>query len=453
MRLLQAVARPFVVFVERFYPDPLVFAIALTALVFVLAWGLTPAAPLELVVHWGGGLERLLTFMAQISITLISAHALAHTDPVRRALIALSRVPQSAFWAYAFTCFVAGVAALISWAFCLVVGALVAREVAIQARDRGIEVDYPLLVASAYGGLVIWHMGYSGSAPLFVATPGNALESALGGLIPVTETIFAPWNAALALLTLVTVPFACALMAPPRGKAIEIPDHIVSRGDDASSDAAALEGAPPTLAQRLDRSRLFTLGLGALLALYLVHWFATRGLDLNLNIVNWTFLASGLLLARSAAHYVRLVARASMTVGQVLIQYPLYAGIMGIMVGSGLASVIAGWFTAIASAQTLPFWAFLSGGLINMFIPSGGGQWVVQGPIFIEAAKALGTTPAHIVMGVAYGDQWTNMIQPFWTIPMLAIAGLHMRAIMGYCFVILIATFFIFGGGLLYLGA
>jgi short-chain fatty acids transporter len=452
MRLLQATARPFVVFVERFYPDPLVFAIALTGLVFTLAWWLTPASPLELVVHWGDGLQRLLAFMAQISITLITAHALAHTDTVRRTLIALSRVPKSAFSAYAFTCFIAGVASLISWAFCLVAGALVAREVAIQARTRGIKVDYALLVASAYGGLVIWHMGYSGSAPLFVATPGNALETALGGLIPVSETIFAPWNIALAMITLFTIPMVCALMAPPAEDVVEIPDHIHSQPEDPLAAAASSVG-PETLAQRLDNSRFFTLALGGLLVLYLINWFATRGLDLNLNIVNWTFLAAGLLLSRSAAHYVRLVTHASMTVGQVLIQYPFYAGIMGIMAGSGLASIMAGWFTAIASADTLPFWAFLSGGLINMFVPSGGGQWVVQGPIFLEAAKALGTTPSHIVMGVAYGDQWTNMIQPFWTIPMLAIAGLHMRAIMGYCFVILIATFFIFGGGLLYLGA
>jgi len=452
MRLLQAIARPFVVFVERFYPDPLIFAIVLTGLVFALAFSLTPAGPLDLVVYWGDGLQRLLAFMAQISITLITAHALAHTDPVRRALIALSRIPKTAFAAYAFTCFIAGLSSLISWAFCLVAGALVAREVAVQARERGIKVDYALLVASAYGGLVIWHMGYSGSAPLFVATPGNAMEAAIGGLIPVSETILAPWNIALALITLITIPVVCALMAPPAREVIEISDHVQSQQDDPVA-ATPDSDEPETLAQKLDGARFFTLALGGLLALYLVNWFATKGLKLNLNIVNWTFLASGLLLSRSAAHYVRLVAHASATVGQVLIQYPFYAGIMGIMAGSGLASLMAGWFTSVASAETLPFWAFLSGGLINLFVPSGGGQWVVQGPIFIEAAKALGTTPAHIVMGVAYGDQWTNMIQPFWTIPMLAIAGLHMRAIMGYCFVILIATFFIFGGGLLYLGA
>jgi len=269
----------------------------------------------------------------------------------------------------------------------------------------------------------------------------------------VTQTILSAWNISLALITLILVPFICALMAPKREDAIEIPEALVAEDAGASEKSEAVGTTGPSFAQLLDNSRIFNWGIGLLLVAYLAYWFATQGLNLNLNIVNWTFLAAGLLLARSAAHYVRLVGNASMTVGQVLIQYPFYAGIMGIMLGSGLASVIAEWFTAISSASTLPFWAFLSGGLINMFVPSGGGQWVVQGPIFIEAAKTLGTAPALIVMGVAYGDQWTNLIQPFWTIPLLAIAGIQMRAMLGYCFVVLLVTFFIFGGGLLLVAA
>jgi short-chain fatty acids transporter len=208
-----------------------------------------------------------------------------------------------------------------------------------------------------------------------------------------------------------------------------------------------------TVAQKLENARWINLVIGLILVAYLARHFMAKGLDLNLNIVNWTFLAAGLLLARSAVHYVKLIANASLTVGQIILQYPFYAGIMGMMIGTGLVSVIAGWFIAISSAATLGFWAFLSGGLINYFIPSGGGQWSVQGPIFLEAARTLGTDPSVIVMGVAYGDQWTNMIQPFWTIPILAIAGLHMRQIMGYTFIALFVTFFTFGGGILLAGA
>ncbi|TVS09035.1 MAG: hypothetical protein EA417_21295 [Gammaproteobacteria bacterium] len=136
-----------------------------------------------------------------------------------------------------------------------------------------------------------------------------------------------------------------------------------------------------------------------------------------------------------------------------MLQYPFYAGIMELMAGSGLVFVMSDFFVRIATPATLPFWAFISGGLVNFFVPSGGGQWVVQGPVFIEATKALDVPIPQVVMGVAYGDQWSSLIQPFWTIPLLAIAGIAMRRVLGYCFVTFIASGLLFGGGLLLVGA
>lgn len=445
---MRAIVRPFIVVVERYYPDPFVFAIVLTFVVFIMALGLTDAGPIDALAAWGDGLKGLLTFIAQIALTLITAHALAHTDAVGAGLTRLGGLPKRAATAYGLVAFVAGVAALFAWSMGLVAGAIIARQVALQGAERGLRLHYPLLVASAYGGFIVWHMGYSSSAALFVATPGHALEEILGGIIPVSETIFAPWNIAIALVTLGVVPVVCALMRPGEQEVIVLES---SAGDLQPEEPATARPMSP--AERIDAQRGLSAALGAALACYLVYWFWQRGLDLTLNIVNWSFLCLGLLLARSPVHYVKLVTGASATVGQIILQYPLYAGIMGVMMATGLVEVIAGWFTAIASAQTLGFWAFLSAGVINFFIPSGGGQWAVQGPIFIEAAQTLGTAPSRIVMAVAYGDQWTNMIQPFWTIPLLAIAGLHMRQIMGYTFVVLIVTFFIFGGGILLAGA
>ncbi|MGF1475513.1 MAG: short-chain fatty acid transporter [Geminicoccaceae bacterium] len=445
---LNDAARPFVRFVERYYPDPFIFAIALTFIVMLLALGLTPSGPVEVLDSWGSGLKNLLAFMAQIAITLITAHALAHTDAVRQLLTRLCSVPRTPFQAYFFTCFIGHCASLFSWGLGLIVGALVAQGVGTVARERGIKVHYPLLVASAYAGWLVWHMGYSGSAPLFVATPGHALEEQLGGTIPVTETTFATWNMLTVLAMVLVIPTTCALMHPTNSDSAikEIPNSA------AGEESVEQDGPPETPGQVLDQSKFFNIGVGLLLFLYLVYWFWSEGFDLTLDIVNWSFLTLGLLLARSAEHYVRLIADASQTVGQVLLQYPFYAGIMGVMIGTGLAEVIAQWFGTFSTKDTLPFWAFIAGGIINFFVPSGGGQWVVQGPIFIEAAKTLGTDPTKIVMGVAYGDQWTNMIQPFWTIPLLAIAGLHMRAIMGYCFVVFFAAGIVLGGSLLIIG-
>ena len=347
----------------------------------------------------------------------------------------------------------AGLGSLIAWSLGLIVGATVAKEVAKQCARRGVRLHYPLLVASAYAGFVIWHMGYSSSAGLFVATPGHSLEAEIG-VIPITETVFTLRNGLLALLTLAVITVVCPLMRPPDKELTEIDPDLLEEESAAREDGTTQSmGQKTTLARRLDNLRPLTLVLGAGLFGYLAHTFYTQGFQLNLNLVNWSFLGAGLLLARSPSHYIRLINNAGSTIGPVLIQYPFYAGILGMMQGTGLADLISDWFTAVASAQTLGFFAFLSAGLVNLFIPSGGGQWAVQGPIFIDAAQNLGVEPSLIVLAISYGDQWTNMIQPFWTIPLLAIAGLHMRQIMGYTFVIFLLTLFLFGGGLLLWGA
>lgn len=451
--IFQTMARPFVVFVERFYPNPLVFVIALTGLTFVLAFALTDISAAGAIEAWGSGLPKLLAFMAQISITLIAAHTLAHTDAAQRFLRYLAGLPKTTFTAYFTVVFVAGVSSLVAWSLGLVAGALMARQVAIEADRRGLALHYPLLVASAYAGFVLWHMGYSGSSALFVATPGHILEAEMG-ILPVSETIFAPFNLIIAVVALTAICLVCPLMHPSRSEEIiRVEAAVLAKADLDVEEMGRASGYSSTLGKQLDRSRWFTLALGGLLTVFVVRWFWQRGLDLNLNIVNWTFLAAGLLLTRHVDHYVGLVKNASRTVGEILLQYPFYAGILGLMTGSGLVELLSGWFVANASAGNLSFFAFLSGGLVNLFIPSGGGQWVVQGPIFVRAAQALGVDPAVIVMGISYGDQWTNMVQPFFTIPLLAIAGLDMRKIMGYTFVILLVTFVIFGGSLLLMGA
>ena len=448
MRFFQLLARPFVVFVERYYPDPFVFVVLLSALTFLLSLVLADATPATALSAWGDGLPSLLAFTAQICITLLTAHALAHTDRVQILLKRVGNIPNSAAGAYALVAFSAGIGSLIAWSLGLIAGATVAREVARQAVTRGIRIHYPLLVASAYAGFVIWHMGYSSSAGLFVATAGHSLEAEVG-VIPITETVFTLHNGLLALITLAVICMVCPLMRPDDGELIEI-DPALLKEDGGEPDSAPERA---TLAQYLDTMRPLSLLLGAGLFCYIGYSFYAKGFHLNLNLVNWSFLGAGLLLARSPSHYVQLINNASSTIGPVLIQYPFYAGILGMMQGTGLAGIISDWFTSIATPQTLSFFAFLCAGLVNMFIPSGGGQWAVQGPIFIEAGQNLGVDPSIIVLAVSYGDQWTNMIQPFWTIPLLAIAGLHMRQIMGYTFVIFLLTLFLFGGGLLLWGA
>jgi short-chain fatty acids transporter len=449
MKISQIIVRPFVVLVERYYPDPFVFAIILTFVTIFLSLGLTDAGLQQTILAWGNGLSSLFAFTSQVCLTLIGAHALSFTDPVKKLLRTIACTPKTQTQAYALVAIASGFCSLLAWSLGLVAGAILAKEVALQSQRKNLKVHYPLLVAAAYSGLVVWHMGYSGSATLSVATPLHPLENIIG-IIPVTQTMLAPLNIALALVTIAAVALVCILLRPGDDDVLEVEPGKLESNIESDSLTESSNQNPASLASWLDNMRVLNICIAMLFGAYLFSWFATKGFSLNLNIVIWSFICLGLLLANSPVHYLKLLVNASGPVGLILLQYPFYAGILGIMTGTGLVSVISNFFTEIANTQTLPFLAFLSGGLINIFVPSGGGQWVIQGPIFLEAAKNLSVDPALIVLGVAYGDQWTNMIQPFWTIPVLAIAGLHLRQIMGYTFIIFLLTFFLYGGALLF---
>ena len=447
IKSLDSLAQPFVKFVDKCYPDAFLFVIILTFITFLLSLGFTESNSLEIVNAWGNGLPKLFTFTAQICIIMITAHALAHTDPIEKLLNKAGSLPTSANQAYALVAFVSGIASLFAWSFGLIVGGLIAKFVAIGCQKKSIKVHYPLIVASAYSGYVIWHMGYSSSAALFVASENHSLIQEIG-IIPVTDTIFSSFNIFMALVTLLTITILAPLMRPKDSKTIiEVNAKKLFKKEEKGIKRIS------SIAEVIENNRQISFLFGLIILFFILNTFYTKGFSLDLNIVSWTFLCLGLLLSNSSIHYVKLVNNAAITVGPIILQYPFYAGIMGIMADTGLINILANKIVLVSSADTLPFFSFLSGGLVNMFIPSGGGQWAVQGPVMIEAAEILGVNPSYVVLGVAYGDQWTNMIQPFWTIPLLAIAGLHMRQIMGYTFVIFIFTGFIFGVSLLFLGS
>ncbi|PFG40144.1 short-chain fatty acids transporter [Georgenia soli] len=438
--------RPVNTLVERFIPSALVFAIVLTVIVAVMALLLTDAGPVDVLVGWGDGLAGLLAFMTQMALILLLGHMLANTRPMRRLLARLGGLPRTPVQAYVFVFLVAAVASLLQWGLGLVVGALLAKEVAAQLREKGVRLHFPMLVAAGFSGFVVWHMGYSGSGPLTAATGGSFIAEQLGTTVPVSETTFAAWNIVAAVTTVVVVAVALALVAPRRG------DRIVELEVDIRDQGVEVEEDVVTPADRLDASRFLTTLIGLALAAYLVVYVA-RGGTPTLDFVNWSFLALILLLVRSPFELTALVKDAASNVGDILLQFPLYAGILGMMTATGLIAVLSDWFVSISTPQTFGFLALLSAGLVNFFVPSGGGQFAVQAPILLDAAARLGVDPAVPIMAVSYGDQWTNMIQPFWALPLLAIAGLKMRDILGYTTVTLVASGVVFSAVLLIVGA
>ena len=445
---LDYLAKPFLRLVEKFYPDAFIFVIILSILTFLLAITFTDSSPLQTLNAWGNGLPKLFTFTAQISIIMITAHALAHTEPVEKLLNKIGMLPNSGVQAYSLVTFVSGVASLFAWSFGLIVGGLISKFVAVGCRKKKIKVHYPLLVASAYSGYVIWHMGYSSSAALFVASENHTLQDIIG-IIPVTETIFSTFNLTTAFLALLLITLINPLMRPQTANTtIEIEKNLFEKKKEIH-----INKNNRNFAQVIENNKLFSFFIGVVLLFFVLYTFYTKGFFLDLNLVSWTFLCFGLILCNSPLHYVKLVNNASPTVGPIILQYPFYAGIMGIMSDTGLIKILADYIVSFSSSELLGFYSFLSAGIVNMFIPSGGGQWAVQGPVMVEAAKTLNVDPYVVVLGVAYGDQWTNMIQPFWTIPLLAIAGLHMRQIMGYTFVIFIFTGLLYSGAMIFLGS
>lgn len=201
-------------------------------------------------------------------------------------------------------------------------------------------------------------------------------------------------------------------------------------------------------ADHLENSRLLSYLLGALGIIYLSYYFVVEKGGLTLDIVNYLFLFVAIILHKTPRSLLFSLNEAIKGGGGIVIQFPFYAGIMAVMTQSGLAGAISQGFIAIANADTLPLWSFLSAGFVNVFVPSGGGQWAVQSPIVIPAAQALGADMGRVAMAVAWGDAWTNLIQPFWALPVLAIAGLKAKDIMGYCLLQLLITGVIIGAGL-----
>ncbi|MFD2761175.1 short-chain fatty acid transporter [Lentibacillus juripiscarius] len=430
--------------VQRYLPDAFLFAIILTIIVFLLGIGVTGSTPVEMVEYWGTGFWDLLAFAMQMSLIVVTGYILASTPFVRNILQKISTLANTPGQAILLVTFVAGVACLINYGFGLVAGALLAIHVA----KRVPSVDYRLLMASAYSGFLLWHGGFSASIPLLIATDDHFLMDTIGA-IPVTETIFSGFNLFIVLFLLLTMPLLNWYMMRTRDPLTNTDATAWNtEAYDGTEEAVTAESMTP--AERLENSQILSMLIGILGLVFIVYHFVQNGFDLNINIVNFIFLFLGILFHRTPRRFLDSVTDAVKNVGGIIIQFPFYAGIMGMMVASGLSQAMSEWFVSISNDVTLPLFTFLSAGIVNFFVPSGGGQWAVQGPIMIPAALEIGADTAKTAMAVAWGDAWTNMIQPFWALPLLAIAGLKVRDIMGFCVLILFYSFIPIAIGLLF---
>lgn len=415
---------------QRYLPDPFLFVIILTLVVFGLGLIFTDSSPADMVQHWGGGFWGLLAFSMQMVLVLVTGHVLASSPIFKRFLGALASTAKSPGSAIIIVTVVSIIASWINWGFGLVIGALFAKELAKRVQN----VDYRLLIASAYSGFIVWHGGFSGSIPLTIATEGHFAEDMIG-VISTDQTIFAPFNLIILAALFVTLPLLNRLMMPSKDETITVDPAIL---EDASSlQAATLEKSAMTPAERLENSWVLSLVVSVLGLVFLFYYFAGNGFKLNLDIVNFLFLFLGILFHWRPKYFLEAVTNAVKGASGIIIQFPFYAGIMGMMTLSGLAAVMSEAFVNISNEHTFHFFAFLSAGIVNFFVPSGGGQWAVQAPVMLDAAQTMDVSVARTALAVAWGDAWTNLIQPFWALPALAIAGLKAKDIMGFCVIVL----------------
>jgi short-chain fatty acids transporter len=441
--VIQSLANFFTRIMQRWLPDAFLFAIILTFVVLLSGIIVEDKSVNQMIDFWGGGIWNLLTFSMQALLTLVTGYVLAQTPLVSRSLRSISGLAHTPGQAIVLMTVIALICGWINWGFGLIASGLFAREIAQRVKG----VHYPLLVAAAYSGMLIWHAGLSGTIPLKIAVAdGDTLGQLMGGqTIPVSETIFSGPVLMISASLLLTVPIVYRLMMPAADQVIEIPDALRKTADVAPPILSEM-----TPAERLENSMIVSLLLSGMGLYYLLGYFIDGG-KLGLNSLNMIFLMLGLLLQKTPANYLRALNEAIRSTTGIVLQFPLYAGIMGMMVNSGLAVSISEWFVGISTANTFTLFTFLSAGIVNFFVPSGGGQWAIQAPIVIPAAESLGVPLNKAAMAVAFGDAWTNMVQPFWALPLLGIAGLGIKDIMGYCTVALLWSGIVMGLGMLFL--
>ena len=440
---------------QKYLPEPFIFAIILTFVAIAVAIPVCHQSITEVISNWGGGVWNLLGFSMQMALVLVTGATLAAAPTIKKGINKLTSLPKTPAGAIALVTGISAVACWLNWGFGLIVGAIFAKEIAKKLKG----VDYRLLIASAYSGFVVWHAGISGSIPLKMASDVDELVKDTNGVItsviPIGNTILDWHNVVMVVLVTIALVAINSAMHPKTG--IVAIDPALLQEDDYSVGANQKTTAnhlPVTPATKIENSMILSLLLSILGFTFLVISLFFKHKTFDLGSVILLFLFLGIVLHKTPIAYVRAFAKSVSGAAGILLQFPFYAGIMGIITGVGesgicLGTVVSQAFINISTSTTYPIYTFLCAAILNMFVPSGGGHWAIQAPIMFAAGEALNVDHGLTGMAIAWGDAWTNLIQPFWALPALAIAKLNAKDIMGFCLIDLVVSGIIIIGGLL----
>lgn len=435
---------------RRILPSPFSIAILLTLFTLILTLFISDKSPAILLFDWQEGLwsSSLLAFAFQMMLMLVLGHTLALSSFFDKLISWLVKPINTTAKAAAIVTFATIIIAFINWGLGLIFGAILARKLGESFTRKQLPLNYPLIGAAGYVGLMVWHGGLSGSALTKVAESGHlqviSKNASLPEAIYYGDTVFSSMNISAFLLLLVLIPLTFYYLGTRvRSQIPEIKTAFINTLENKN-----LEGA-----ERIDQSQIFSKTIGILLVAFAAFLaLSYEGPSLGFitpNYINFSLLGLCLLLHSSFTSFLSAVEDAITGSSGILIQFPLYFGILALMQSGGLIELVSNWFIEVSNTATLPLFTFFSAGLVNIFVPSGGGQWAIQGPIILEAATKLGVPLPKMILALAYGDQLTNMLQPFWALPLLSITGLKAKDILPYTLVLFLLGFLIFVGVLL----
>jgi short-chain fatty acids transporter len=431
-------------FTERWVPDSWVICMILTAIALALAIFGAGAGVEESILAWGDGVWVLLTLAMQFTIAMVAAHACVSSRPVFRLLDRLARIPdpERPVQAIVLAAVFSLVTAYVNWALCLVACALFVPFIC----RRNPRVDIRVLIAASYLGLgTVWHCGLSGSAPLILATPGNPLVAPGTGapvvtrLFPVTETLFNPFNLVY-MFVIGAVGLGMSVALHPRRGAVTLSDEQVAAILPTPPEE---DPAPSSPGGRVDAFRGWIWLAALLLAYPLGHSIVHRGFGTSWTIdaYNVAFLVAALLLHGRPLSFLRACRRGVDSAWGIILQFPFYAGIFGLMQNTGLGSWIGSLFVQLSTQQSYPAVVYVYSGAMNLFVPSAGSKWLIEAPYLVPAGQELGVSTVTVLLAYAYGDSTTNLIQPFFAIPILAVTRMRFGDVVGYTFLIAVACF------------
>lgn len=440
---------------RKFIPDSFVFALVLTIITEIAALLCTEVTIIESIQAWYNGFWMLLEFGMQMVLILITGYSIALSTQAKKIIYYLTRFIQTPNQVYPFVIVLGMMLSLISWGW-MVITAVMARELALRIKG----VNYPYLIACVYFSGMLWVSGLSSTIPLLLNTEGNFLieSEILSDTIATTYTLGSILNISLLVFSLIIAPFLFRVLIPKTGPGLKELLDMESSVSECTIEEEAKKMTHPvaTLSDKLNNHSFFQYLVCLMGGIYIMWHFSTNGFDINLNIMIFIFVVLGMLLHKTPIQYGIAMKRASLNIFGILFQFPFYAGIMGIMMHTGLGQELAQWMTSIGTIDTYPLLAYLSGAIVNFAIPSAGGEFAVIGPSIINAVQEIGAglptqelneMIARAALSVAYGESLTNCLQPFYLLIILPIMGagirIQARDIMGYLIIPFIVLFIV----------